>query len=35
MRAEAIRYPERLPGRQLKRMLNGYSREAETGHLLA
>jgi hypothetical protein len=25
----------RRPGRQLKTLLNGYSREAETGHLLA
>jgi len=41
---EDIRYPElhfecdpmgrRLPGRPLKRLLNGYNHEAETGHLL-
>jgi len=37
---EDIRYSEQLPdyspvGRQLKRLLYGYNREAETGHLLA
>jgi hypothetical protein len=42
---ENIRYPKQLldyrligrrrPGRPLKRLLDGYSREAETGHLLA
>jgi hypothetical protein len=41
---EVIWYPEQLdyrpidgrrPGRPLKRPLDGYSREAETGHLLA
>jgi len=26
---------ERRPGRPLKRPLDGYNREAETGHLLA
>jgi len=26
---------ERRPGRPMKRLLDGYSREAETGHLLA
>jgi len=42
---ENIRYPKQLfdyrpigrqrPGRPLKRLLYGYNREAETGHLLA
>jgi hypothetical protein len=41
-RMEDSRYPEQFPdylpigiGRPLKRPLDGYSREAETGHLLA
>jgi len=41
---EVITYPElvdyrpierRRPGRPLKRLLDGYNREAQTGHLLA
>jgi len=41
---ENIRHPKQLlvirpigrrPGQPLKRLLDGYSREAETGHLLA
>jgi hypothetical protein len=43
-RMEDIRYPEQLldyrpmgrrPGRPLKRLLDGYNRETETGHLMA
>jgi len=43
-RLEDVRYPKQLldyrpierrrPGRPLKRLLDGYSHEAETGHLL-